>query len=129
MKLKQLSLGGLAKHKEVIHKGVIYHCDQCEYKASWPYSLIKHKQTIHEGVWYSCYKCEYQASWQSSLITHKHLIYVGVRYNCDHCEYKATQKSGLTKHKQSKHQLTCVLDRGERCLDQKPINTGWALGQ
>ena len=45
-------------HKQPVHEGVYYSCDQCDYKATHKSSLKMHKEPIHEGVCYSCDQCD-----------------------------------------------------------------------
>ena len=53
--------GSLRKHKQSLHEGVKYNCDQCSYQATEHCSLRKHKLSIHEGAKYNCDPCSYQA--------------------------------------------------------------------
>ena len=50
----------------------------------------QHIKVIHEGVKYPCNQCDYKAKWKSSLLTHmksKH----DITSPCDQCDYKAKQ--------------------------------------
>merc|ERR1712082_589801 len=47
----------LKKHKESVHEGVKYQCNQCHYQATQQSSLKKHKESVHEGVKYQCNQC------------------------------------------------------------------------
>ena len=40
----------LSKHKQPEHEGVIYECDQCEYKATDNDYPSRHKKSKHEVV-------------------------------------------------------------------------------
>ena len=81
-----------------------YLCNQCEYEATQPSSLIVHKNSRHERVRYLCDRCEYKATTQSDLAKHKKLIHNGLKYNCNQCEYIGTGHSTLITHKKSRHQ-------------------------
>ena len=43
----------------------------CEYQATTQGDLKRHKQAIHEGVKYACDQCEYHATDQRNLKKHK----------------------------------------------------------
>ena len=40
--------GNLKEHRESIHEGVRYPCDQCDYKASQKESLKTHRKSKHQ---------------------------------------------------------------------------------
>ena len=42
-----------------------------DHKATTRGNLTIHKQSIHEGVRYECDQCDYKATQQGSLTTHK----------------------------------------------------------
>ena len=44
-------------HKQTIHKGVRYGCNQCGYRFSEQKIVNHHTQTIHEGLVYECEQC------------------------------------------------------------------------
>ena len=49
----------LSKHKQPKHEGVIYECDQCEYKATEYDNPRKLKKSKHEGFRYEFrYECD-----------------------------------------------------------------------
>ena len=48
--------GSLKRHKESVHKGVKYNCNECEYQASQNSDLKAHKESVHEGVKDKCNK-------------------------------------------------------------------------
>ena len=49
------------QHIESKQMGIKFCCEQCGYKSSNPTSLFHHKKLIHEGVAYNCNFCEYTA--------------------------------------------------------------------
>ena len=44
----------LKRHQVVVHDGVTYACNQCDYQASTQQNLNIHKMGVHEGVKYAC---------------------------------------------------------------------------
>ena len=44
-----------------------YECDQCRKTFSGHGALYTHKQTVHQGVQYACDQCDYQATTQGNL--------------------------------------------------------------
>ena len=52
---------------EANFKGIIYSCQQCNYKATQKGHVKQHRESKHEGVKYVCYHCEYQATTRDSL--------------------------------------------------------------
>ena len=58
------------------------------------------------GVLYRCDEYNYKTSKQSVLTQHKQAQHEGVMYSCDQCHYKATQKGKIKAHKQSQHEVS-----------------------
>ena len=52
------------------NEGVMYECNQCDYKASRQDSLTSHIQSKHEGVKYACNQCDQQFTTQGNLRNH-----------------------------------------------------------
>ena len=50
-----------------MHEGVMYGCNQLDYKAKGQGNIGEHKQVIHKGVNYCCNQCDYNATGQSNL--------------------------------------------------------------
>ena len=65
--------------------------------------IRKHKESVHEGVRYKCDQCEYTASQKGHLRTHKSVIHLGVIFNCGLCEYQSSYKSDLNRHRKKDH--------------------------
>ena len=97
-------------HKEAVHEGIRYPCDQCEYSATQKQNLKKHKEIKHEGVLYPCDQCDYIASLEINLKQHKASVHEGIRYPCDMCNFTFTQTQSLHKHKRTKHSYGKVKD-------------------
>ena len=69
--IRQLKKGALKQHQESKHEGVVYLCNQCNYKTTQQSNLRRHTQSKHEGVKYSCIECDYQSGFQSGLKRHQ----------------------------------------------------------
>ena len=67
---KTFSRRGLDYHKQSVHQGIKYACDQCDHQATDKSNLNKHIKSKHEGVKYVCDQCDYQAGYPSELIKH-----------------------------------------------------------
>ena len=52
-------------------KVLSYQCKQCERGFTNPATLWRHKNSVHDGVVYRCDECDYNTSWSSNLATHK----------------------------------------------------------
>ena len=53
-----------------MHEGVIYKCDQCDYRVRDRENLKNHKQSKHEGFVFWCGQCDYKASHKGNLKKH-----------------------------------------------------------
>ena len=100
---KTFSRRGLDHHKQSVHQGVKYACDQCEHQYKQQAHLTQHIQSKHEGVKYACDQCDYQFARQSNLTVHIQSKHEGIKHACDQCDYQATQKRNLNRHMQSMH--------------------------
>ena len=84
-------------HKEYIHKGLLYDCDQCDYRAIRR-NVISHKMSKHEELQYPCDQCEYKAARASTIKRHMQLRHEDPTYSCDKCEYMGTSQANLNYH-------------------------------
>ena len=79
-----------------------YECEPCR-KTFSRRGLDNHKQTVHQGVKYACDQCDSQFTQQSDLTRHIQSKHEGVKYACDQCDYQATQQNNLGRHIKIKH--------------------------
>ena len=96
--------GSFKTHKEKIHEGARYPCDQCDYVATLPKTLKRHvinvmrllhklevwQENKHEGVRYPCDQFDDIATLQKTLKIHKESKHEDLRYPYDQCDYIAT---------------------------------------
>ena len=94
----------LRYHIQSVHEGLIYACDQCDYRARTKGSLKKHIQSVHEGLRFACDQCDYRATTQGHLATHIQTEHEGVRFACNQCDYQSKRQDKLTVHIQSVHE-------------------------
>jgi len=82
-------------------------CDKCDYKPKNQnkHHLKEHIQMIHEGIRYPCDLCEYQAKSKRKLKDHKEFKHEGVHYPCDMCNYQSPTQSRLKDHYKKKHHI------------------------
>ena len=66
--------------------------------------LACHIQLVHEGVKYECNQCEYRTATQMNLICHIQSVHEECNYDCNQFEYRATHKVNLACHIQSLHE-------------------------
>merc|ERR1712129_477740 len=52
-------------------KVLSYQCKQCDRGFTNPATLWRHKNSVHDGVVYRCDECDYNTSWSSNLAIHK----------------------------------------------------------
>ena len=45
----------------LVHEGIKYQCDHCDYKAAGKGHLKATEMTVHEGIMNLCDLCEYKA--------------------------------------------------------------------
>ena len=109
----------LLQHKKTIVEGVKvkYHCNSCDFKATYPWQLKQHTEAGHEvsdilvkvgtllwnmkhrkeiiyvGVRHSCDSGHYNATVLSNLKRHTESMHMGVRHSCDYCDFKAPYQS------------------------------------
>ena len=69
--------------------------------------LQYHIYSKQEGVMYECDQCEYKANKLNNFTKHRESVHVGVQLKCNQCEYEATQWRNLTHHKQSNLIFLC----------------------
>ena len=94
----------MSRHKAVVHEGILYPCDQCNYVATRTDHLKSHKEAKHEGIRrFACDQCNFTSTTASNLKTHRESKHDGVRYPCDKCKYVATTVGHLKRHKENKH--------------------------
>ena len=79
-----------------------HQCNECDYK-KYIDNFKQHIKLIHEGVRYSCDQCDYKGTSKSHLTSHVKSIHEGVRYPCDQCDYKATRTRYLHGHQLTNH--------------------------
>ena len=100
---KTFNQRGFYYHKQSVHQGVKFACDQCHYQATQKSSLTTHIKSMHEGVRYVCDQCDQQFTQKSGLNQHKKTFHQGVNYKCNQCDYQATQKVHLRTHMKNMH--------------------------
>ena len=66
-------------------------------------NLQFHKQIVHEGIRYECNECDFKATLMKHLKNHTESVHKGVRYNCNECDLKASGKGTLNRHVKNQH--------------------------
>ena len=66
-------------HRQSVHEGIKYPCDQCEYKATAMGSLRRHYNAIHSGHKYPCSECEHVSNTPANLKYHHNTVHMGLR--------------------------------------------------
>lgn len=100
-------------HKESIHEGVTYPCDECGAIFTAASSVRTHKKNIHQQIVFPCDQCDYAGGSLHRLMQHKKSKHEVKSMSCDQCNYVAKSFIGLNKHKRLEHRLqkevTCDL--------------------
>merc|ERR1719186_49543 len=114
------------KHGET--SGKSYKCEICNYRATYPFSLLKHK-LVHElpenRTKFACDQCDKTFSYENTVNRHIMAVHEGVRFPCAQCTYIATSNDGLTKHVQSQH--GDYLHFCKQCDYQSKIKKIWQI--
>ena len=78
-------------------------CKKCGFAAQSSGSLARHVNVVHKGVRWSCKLCDYVTNVKCSMVRHIQSIHMGWRYQCPVCDHEATQKGGLKYHIEKRH--------------------------
>ena len=78
-------------------------CKKCGFVAQSSGSLARHVNVVHKGVRWSCKLCDYVTNVKCSMVRHIQSIHMGWRYQCPVCDHEATQKGGLKYHIEKRH--------------------------
>ena len=84
--------------------GLLYYCDNCQYKAKRRCDIKTHTPSQHKGIRYSCDQCDYTSSQRGHINRHVREEHEGVHYPCYQCDYKSKYKGNLKRHVQAKHE-------------------------
>ena len=97
-------------HKLSKHEGSIFHCNICDFKGTKLSNVATHKRQEHTESEYARNKCEYKSKVEEYLQIHKYSKYNegAITYQCDDCTYKTIQKSLLKQNCESKHSETQI---------------------
>ena len=68
-------LPNLSYHKRAKHEGVIFQCEECDYRVTSKYSLAQHRRALHEKIKYPCDTCNYESTRKSNLAKHQRLMH------------------------------------------------------
>ena len=94
----------------LLHEGIIYRCDKCDYRNSRKQALNSHINAKHKGTLYKCDQCEVTFKYVPNLRRHKvsiHDVTVnGDKYRkvCPQCGLKCRDKNKLKEHIRVFHQ-------------------------
>ena len=83
------------------HTGIIYNCDQCDYKAGRRNKLDDHIRNQHDEHTYSCQECDFGTSIKEHLMHHKKLH--------KDIGFKSKTHTDLLLHTNSQHQRSSVI--------------------
>ena len=103
----------LKSHKDRVHEGKLFYCDECAHAASSKTCLRLHKECKHGSddigkepggqPRVQCHLCAFMTT-KNKLKHHIDIEHVGLRFYCDKCEFKSKTKPGLDMHILSKHE-------------------------
>ena len=96
---------GFKKHKRSCHDGIMYSCNQCQYKSKrFQEGLISHMLKHGAGPWYYCDQCDFRAAKSERIKAHRMTMHGNANYACDQCYYRSTKQFNLKHHMQVKHE-------------------------
>ena len=80
------------------------YCLECDKSFSDHSGLFRHKQAVHEGVTYDCNQCDYKATLKANLKAHIESKHEGIRkFACNFCDYRYSAKHNLKNHLKNIH--------------------------
>ena len=62
-----------------MHLGIIYLCDEFNFKTIKDVFLKAPKLSAHKGRTFQCSKCDFQSKGRSGLATHKETVHMGIQ--------------------------------------------------
>ena len=87
------------------------HCKKRFWKAG---TLALHAKSIHKGVVYPCNKCEFKATQKGNQARHVKVVHMNIYpVKCDYCEYGCASKHHLEVHVKNKHPTEYFLEQEE----------------
>ena len=90
--------GHLTDHKKLVHLGIQFECNQCDYRASAKRLVDGHIGKVHEGRKFYCNLCLKEFNLLKSLKKHKNVSHGNKMFYCELCDHKTTLKHSLNKH-------------------------------
>ena len=61
--------GDLKGHQKYKHEGMIFACDQCEFRITVEFNLVFHKEAKLDGIRYLCHLCDYTSPFSKPSIS------------------------------------------------------------
>ena len=103
---KHMGYVKMHQHKRSKHEGLLYTCDECEYKSEYKPNLDQHKRYVHSAKLINCTQCEYLSSTKRAMTRHIQNVHFEKTFQCEQCNFRAGSLPQLNNHKRKSH--TCV---------------------
>lgn len=120
------NLRSLKRHKEK-HKGILFECEDCEYKTSTRQLLASHVKGNHVDLHLKCTDCDYECPTYSRMKRHTEERHSDNSFQCNDCDYKGRTKDNLYYHKVKEHTAyvctICQKEESSRYMLNKHIAT------
>ena len=94
----------MKKHKQNVHQGIKFACDQCNYTCNRIQDLNLHVRSKRQGITYPCDVCDYKATTLVILRSHEKTIH-NENYPCSFYKFSSSKPNRLKLHKQNVHKL------------------------
>ena len=97
-------------------------CDLCDYVPSKPSnSTIKvHKDAVHFGVTFNCNQCSKVFTTHCNLLKHITEKHNGQKLNCSNCNFNTDSKEKLKYHNEQKHTTVMIKCHVDSCEYSSP---------
>ena len=88
-----------------MHNGILYFCDQCDYKPKVKVKVKYHKLNVHEGKTYKCLECTGSYPSPDDLRQHTKNVHQQDQLYCKakDCNFKGESIRKTIKHRQEVH--------------------------
>ena len=93
----------LWNHKNSVHVGTIFSCQECAYTSRSKHGLKHHVKAKHEDNIHKCQECGKAFSYVGDLNRHKRAIHEGIVFTCKYCSHTEKRKRVLAYHEQYAH--------------------------
>ena len=92
----------LKQHETKEHKEMLK-CDECGVQALSQKILEEHINWNHKGLQFHCFQCDFKTTKQTQLAYHRQAIHGSKKHICSICKHKSTTAGNLKAHIKNRH--------------------------